>query len=460
MINRYYWWVAAAVLGAFVFSLPTNGPAAAPLTANTRPSDLRLKTSDNGRYLLDQVGKPFLVVGDSPWSLIAQLDDRDIERYLEDRQNKGFSAIIVNLIEHKFCTTPPKTRAGLAPFSASGDFSTPNPAYFDFAHKAIERAGQHGMVVWLAPAYLGYGGGDEGFFKEIKAGGRKKLRAYGRFVGKRFKDLPNIVWMLGGDYTPAESDQWTVTELAAAIRELDPTHLMTAHHAPESSAVAAFGAQDWLDINTVYGYEKLLFRPLRAEYERQPVHPFVLLETTYEGEHDSTPDKVRRQAYWATLSGACGQFFGNNPLWHFDGPGLFPAKLTWQQALNATGSHDIAILRKLFADLPWHQLAPEDNHSILIEGYGSDIATALTARTADGKLSVTYIPSTGTDERELKVALGGFAGPVIARWYNPTSGEIVPAKDSPFVNRDTRHFRTPGDNGMKANDWLLVLDAR
>jgi len=51
---------------------------------------------------------------------------------------------------------------------------------------------------------------------------------YGRFVGQRFKDLPNIVWMLGGDYTPNKADQWTVTDLASAIREQDPTHLMTA----------------------------------------------------------------------------------------------------------------------------------------------------------------------------------------------------------------------------------------
>ncbi|MGD0696144.1 MAG: DUF4038 domain-containing protein [Terriglobia bacterium] len=428
--------------------------------ALAQTSDLRLKISNNGRYLVDQKGDPFLVVGDSPWSLIAQLDDRDIESYLEDRRNKGFSSIIVNLIEHKFSTTTPRTRSGLAPFRSPGDLSTPNPAYFDFAHKVIERAGQYGIVVWLAPAYLGYGGGDEGFFREIKAGGREKLHTYGRFVGRRFKDLPNIVWMLGGDYTPAKPDQWTVTELAAAIREQDSTHLMTAHHSPESSAVAAFGEQEWLAINTVYGYEKTLFRPMLAEYGRKPARPFVLLETTYEDEHNSTPDQIRRQAYWAMLSGACGQFFGNNPIWHFDGPGLFPAKTTWQQALNATGSHNIALLRKLFIDLPWYQLVPDDNHAILVEGYGSDTATALTASTADRKLSVSYIPSTGTDERELTVALGRFAEPVTARWYNPTNGRVVAVKGSPFVNRDTRHFRTPGDNGTRANDWLLVLDAR
>ena len=96
----------------------------------------------------------------------------------------------------------------------------------------------------------------------------------------------------------------------------------------------------------------------------------------------------------------------------------------------------------------------------MVEGYGSGTATALTARTADRKLSVSYIPSTGTDGRKLTVAMGHFTEPVTARWYNPTDGRVVTVKGSPFVNRDTRRFCTPGDNGTRANDWLLVLDAR
>lgn len=76
-----------------------------------------LKAAANGRFLVDQKDEPFLVVGDTAWSLIVQLGDDDVDRYLEDRQKRGFNSIIVNLIEHKFCTAPPKTRAGLTPFA-------------------------------------------------------------------------------------------------------------------------------------------------------------------------------------------------------------------------------------------------------------------------------------------------------------------------------------------------------
>ena len=157
------------------------------------------------------------------------------------------------------------------------------------------------------------------------------------------------------------------------------------------------------------------------------------------------------------LSGACGQFFGNNPIWHFDGPGLYPAKTTWQKALDGTGSGDMARLCKMFADLPWHQLIPEANHAIVTEGYGKDLATISTARTADKKLAIIYIPSTGVQSQALTVDLAQFSGPVTGQWFNPTKGHFKALADKPFPNRITRIFHTPGDNGTKTNDWILIL---
>src|SRR5262245_12041793 len=79
------------------------------------PSRFPLRVSADHRHLEDASGKPFLVVGDAAWSLIAQLDDASISSYLEDRANRGFTAIIVNLIEHKFATRAPANLAGVAP---------------------------------------------------------------------------------------------------------------------------------------------------------------------------------------------------------------------------------------------------------------------------------------------------------------------------------------------------------
>jgi Uma2 family endonuclease len=99
------------------------------------------------------------------------------------------------------------------------------------------------------------------FLREIRDGGRERLRVYGRFAGQRFKDLPNIVGMLGGDYTPNKADQWTVTDLASAIREQDSSWTLGESRrfrsknggsgAEKSSRfddlLASKGADEWID---------------------------------------------------------------------------------------------------------------------------------------------------------------------------------------------------------------------
>ena len=86
----------------------------------------------------------------------------------------------------------------------------------------VAAAGRRGISVWLCPAYLGWDGGDEGFFKEIVPAGPDALRNYGRFVGARFKDLHNIVWMLGGDFAFPPRIVGSADELAAGLRMAGP----------------------------------------------------------------------------------------------------------------------------------------------------------------------------------------------------------------------------------------------
>jgi hypothetical protein len=415
-----------------------------------------LRISDNRRHLVGSNGRPFLVVGDTAWSLIAQLSEGDIARYLDDRQQRGFNSIIVNLIEHKFASKAPSNLYGVAPFLKPGDFTQPNAGYFEYAHRAIEAASERGMIVWLCPAYLGANGGDEGFFQQIKAAGPAALRAYGRYVGQHFKDLPNIVWMMGGDFAVPEAERWTGNELAKGLRDAGAAQLMTAHGG-QTTALETFGVQTWLDIDTVYRYQTDLWRPLLAAYELKPAKPFVLIETTYEGEHNSRPEQIRRQAWWAMLSGACGQFFGNNPMWHFDGPTLFPHTNTWQQALDSTGARDMARLGRFFSSLPWPDLVPDVQNTLIKTGAGEGANRALAARLPGGTLTVIYIPEDGPGPRELMLDLSQVARPCRAQWFNPANDATLAKEESIQRNEGERLFRTPGDNGTGTNDWVLVI---
>jgi len=159
-----------------------------------------LRMQPDHRHLVDHAGQPFLVQGDAAWSLISGLTKEGAEKYLEARSRQGFNSIIVNLIEHKF--HGPVDRYGDAPFSTPGDFSTPNEKYFAHADWVIRKAQDKGIVVFLAPIYLGYIGLDEGWVDELMANGPEKARAWGRYVGKRYRDFDNIVWIIGGDRNP------------------------------------------------------------------------------------------------------------------------------------------------------------------------------------------------------------------------------------------------------------------
>jgi hypothetical protein len=78
----------------------------------------------------------------------------------------------------------------------------------------------------------------------------------------------------------------------------------------------------------------------------------------------------------------------------------------------------------------------------------------------DGTQALSYIPSTGTDRRELSVDFAQLTGKVTAHWFNPVDGGCTHIPGSPFPNTGIQVFTTPGDNGTGTNDWLLLLEVK
>src|SRR5689334_14147812 len=60
-------------------------------TAPKAPVDL--KTSDNGRFLVQSNGKPFFYLADTAWELFHRLDREETDRYLRNRAAKRFTVI-------------------------------------------------------------------------------------------------------------------------------------------------------------------------------------------------------------------------------------------------------------------------------------------------------------------------------------------------------------------------------
>jgi hypothetical protein len=331
-------------------------------------------------------------------------------------------------------------RYGEGPFTTPGDFSTPNDKYFEHADWVIKKAAEKGIQVFLAPIYLGYIGTDEGWIEEALKNGPEKARAWGRYVGKRYQGFDNLIWMIGGDRNPEKARE-DVDAVVVGIQEFDHRHIFTAHAHPENSAIDQYRDDGWLNLNTTYSYN-IVHGMLLQDYNRTPPMPFMLTESTYEGEHNASAVQVRRQAYWAILCGATGQVMGNRPVWLFD-PG-------WQAALDSTGAQDITRLHALFASRPWYQLVPDQKHEVVVDGLGEfrGLDYLAAARTEDGATVIAYLPTA----RPFTVDMTKIAGKSAkAWWFNPRTGKSDSAGD--FPTTDKKQFTPPGDG-----DWVLVLD--
>lgn len=396
------------------------------------------------RYLVDQHGAPFLWTGDTAWSLIAQLTASEAEHYLSDRQAKGFNVVLVNLLEHRFATRAPANIAGELPF-AQRAFVAPNERYFAHADAVIRAAGTRGIAVLLAPLYLGWGCGSEGWCGEVARASESELYAWGRYVGTRYRDFDNIVWLVGGDADPSPV-RAKVLAMVRGIRDTDSRHLFTAHN-DVTSARSRWPDQDWLSIDNIYSYSASLHENGRAAYGALPAMPFFLLESSYENEHGVAVQQLRAQAYWTMLSGGMGQIFGNCPIWHFGASSSWCGSTDWKSNLQSGGSTSMMHLHRLFSSRPWHTLIPDFGSAVVTQGLSSGSDRAVAARASDGGTVIAYLPS----PRPVTVNMSQISGThATVWWYSPSSG--IAEQLGTYLTSGSRTFSPPG------GDSVLVLD--
>ncbi|HUJ62676.1 MAG TPA: DUF4038 domain-containing protein [Kofleriaceae bacterium] len=401
--------------------------------ATSAPSALRFPIGRHGACLVDASGAPVWLQGEAAWSLIARLADADLERYLADRQARGFNAILVNLIEHEFADHPPNDAAGNAPFLAPGDFTRPNEAYFAHVDRVLARAAAHGMVVLLAPAYLGYHGGDEGWYGEVRKAGPAAMHAYGRFLGARYRDTPNVIWVEGGDTAPMQASD-EVDALVQGIRETDAAHLHTAHSTRQASALDDY-ARPWLGLNTTYSDCDSHPDKLLADATRERSIPTMFIEGTYENEGATIACTIS-QAYRTLLSGAAGHVFGNRPIWLFD--------RGWQAALDSPGSRAMQVLAALVASRDLRGLVPDLDGSI-VQAEGGRRARPIAAATARD-LVLAFVEA---GPRLVRVVPR--SAPAIASWFDPQTGAITRAASVPAGA--PLALRAP-----QGGPWLLIVE--
>ncbi|MDX2153122.1 MAG: glycoside hydrolase family 140 protein [Bryobacteraceae bacterium] len=435
---------------------------AACALAQTLPA---LKVSPDGRFLQTADGKPFLYLADTAWELFHRLNREEADLYLRDRARKGFTVIqAVALAELGGIDVP--NAYGHLPLE-NRDPSKPVEAYFAHVDHIVDRAAALGLRIAMLPTWGRYWSRRDPKLPVIFS--PENARAYGRFLGKRYRERP-IIWVLGGDEDVRTPDERAVIDaMAEGLAEGGSTHLRTFHpRGPGQSSLHLNDAR-WLDFHmnqsshAARDHDNGLF----IDHDRAltPVRPTLDGEPRYERisvgfylrDHnrlDRFDDyDVRQAAYWAMLAGACGHTYGHASIWQMHAPGrqgvLFPDS-SWQEALDHPGSIQMGYLRRLFESRAWQKLVPDQ--SILKSGPSEPGAKIRAARASDGSFAFVYTPRGEpftVDRSFLKGAV------VRESWWDPRYGI---ATEIHTGGSDGLQTYKPPTHG-RGQDWLLILDA-
>ena len=460
----------------------TWGIAESGPSPKTEAAEFPLEVSADGRHLVDQRGRPWRIQADAAWLMSAEATLDEVDLYLATRRAQGFNAFYLNAMVHPggYDAAPhaPDNVRGDPPFASPGDFSTAgaSPAserYWAWIDSIIDQAAAHDMVVMLAYTYLGSDGGDQGWYREVlDQPSRRALYRWGRWLGNRYRDKSNIIWLGLGDFTPPEGSEGAtrVRAIATGIRAAGAPQLLMAEPSPPDGIpgqVPGFGPV--VDLNSFYGYgpegEGQVYETADRAWRLSSRKPAWMQEGTYEyedntGHFSGEPWETRRARFWSVLAGGtAGDGFGSQDAWQWRD---VPASLSTPGSDYSTYAFD------LFASLPWWDLRPSGTapgfagRTLITGGEGTwgDPDYITSALTDDRNWLLAYVPVTHGGARTLRVDMSALAGPVRARWFDPASSTFLAISDGyELTNEGHRRFTTPGQRGDGTDDWLLVLDS-
>ncbi|MGL4631166.1 MAG: glycoside hydrolase family 140 protein [Leadbetterella sp.] len=420
--------------------------------------------SPNKRFILKD-GKPFFWMGDTAWELFHRLDREEVTYYLQKRAAQGFNVIqAVALAEFDGLGVPNKY--GELPLK-NNDPSQPNDAYFQHVDFVIKKADELNMTIAFLPTW-----GDK-LWKASWGKGPEVLndpnaRTYGKWLGERYKNAKNIIWVLGGDRNPRPNTKdievWRA--MANGIAEGVGGHdkaLITFHPQPNTGGASDyFHEEAWFDFNmfqTGHCRDEAVFDKIKGSYDRPTVKPVIDAEPIYE-DHPvcfrpndlgtSNAYDVRKSAYLDLFAGAFGHTYGCHDIWQMYSPNQeavnFP-HIYWQQALDLPGANQMKYVKKLMESRPILDRIPDQ--SLVAENNLGAYERIQATRGKDYAFVYTALGN------PFMVNLGKISGTKLnAYWLDPRTGKVESI--GKMDNTGTKKFSPPKSG--HGYDWVLILD--
>jgi len=429
----------------------------------------RLHISENGHYLQFEDGTPFFWLGDTGWELFHRLTLAEIKQYQDNRSAKGFTVIqAVALAENDGLRMP--NQYGEMPFK-NLDPTQPNEKYFRVIDSAVHMAYRRNLFIGLLPTW-----GD----KVTKLWGEGPVvfdsvnaYVYGKWIANRYKNDPNIIWILGGD-RPAvnDSSDWRPVWRAMARGIIDATnhHCIISYHpwGGSNSTSQWIRNEPWLDINMFQsghgsGHDADCWDLVHRDFNYKPAKPTLDAEPNYE-DHPVNPwpkwnvdngyfraYDVRKQCYRSVFAGGCGVTYGHHAVWQFMNAKVeainYPDR-GWINAMDRPGAFQVGYLRKLMESRPLLERVPDN--SIIVSGQGEKGEHMEAFRAADKSYLMVYMPVGKT----ISISTANLEGAINGWWFNPRDGKSVGINH--LQKTDVMEFTSP-TTGVQ-NDWVLVLD--
>jgi len=421
-----------------------------------------LQVSENKRYLKNGE-HPFFWLGDTAWLLFQQCSKDEAWTYLKNRKEKGFSVIQPTLIH----SMPGEESSSLA--TVKCDVTT--KAYWEHCDQIIEMAEELGLYMGLLPAW--------GSVVKEKILNADNVERYARFLGERYKNYPNIIWILGGDIRGSDGLD-VYPKFGRLLKELTPDKLITFHPFGRTASSLWFHEEDWLDINMFQSghrhYDQASlgewddnaskeeffgednWRYVDRDLSYDTVKPTVDGEPSYEqilqGLHDQSQPywqacDVRRYAYWSVFQGAMGHTYGDNAIMQFynGSGGNYGVKEVWKEALHHEGSGHMMHLADLMKSVNFTNGQPKEE--LLISGQKEKYERIAVFAGEDYILCYDY------SGREFSLNLSGYQGKKLyAYWMDPVSGVYSYLQD--MTNHDVITVK-PVARFTGQNDWVLVI---
>jgi hypothetical protein len=428
-----------------------------------------IKVHPDNRFLMTSDGKPFFWLADTAWELFHRLDLSQSQMYLDKRKEQGFNVVqAVVLAELDGINTP--NANGHKPF-LNLETLEPNEAYFNHVDQVIELANERGIHIALLPTW-----GDKLFKNTWGTGPEifnpKTAFSYGKWIGDRFKDKKNLIWVLGGDRNPREnsSDLEVWNQMAMGILESqNPKNpiLITFHPQPAEPGGSSnwFHQEEWLSFNmhqTGHCPDQPTYKKISNDLGLNPSKPTIDGEPMYE-EHPkcfnakeqgySEATDIRRIMYWNVFAGAAGQTYGCHAVWQMydldKQPVNAPLK-PWNKSLDLEVANQVKHLKNLMLSRPYFERIPDQ--SLVAEEQTDDEFFIASTRSLDGKYAFFYFPTGRTSSVDLSKMNGETFK---MTWLDPRTGVEIKAYQQPKGNKITV---IPPSSG-RGNDWVLIVDS-